>query len=38
MLNTGRDNYITIWKITEKDGRYSGSATTSRKNKSNIPI
>lgn len=33
MLNTGRDNYITIWKITEKDGRYSGSATTSRKNK-----
>ena len=33
MLNTGRDNYITVWKITEKEGRYSASVTTSRKNK-----
>lgn len=27
-----KDNYMTIWSITEKDGRYSGRATTSRKN------
>lgn len=33
MLGTGRDNYLTIWKITEKDGRYTGSASSSRKNK-----
>lgn len=35
MISTGRDNYMTIWSITEKDGKISGRASTSRKNKQN---
>ena len=34
MIRNGTgDTYMTIWSVTEKDGRYSGRGTTSRKNK-----
>lgn len=33
MISTGRDTYMTVWSITEKDGRISGRVSTSRKNK-----
>ena len=33
MISTNRDTYMTIWSIEEKDGRYKGRASTSRKNK-----
>ena len=33
MISTGRDTYMTIWSVEEKDGKYKGRASTSRKNK-----
>lgn len=33
MISTGRDTYMTIWSVEEKDGKYRGRASTSRKNK-----
>ena len=35
MISTGRDVYMTVWSITEKDGKVSGRVSTSRKNKKN---
>lgn len=32
MINNGKDTYMTIWKVTEKNGGYLGSGSTSRKN------
>ena len=32
MINTGRDTYMTVWSVTEKDGKYRGRTSTSRKN------
>lgn len=33
MISTGRDTYMTVWSVEEKDGKYKGRASTSRKNK-----
>jgi hypothetical protein len=35
MISTGRDTYMTVWSIAEKDGKISGRVSTSRKNKQN---
>lgn len=32
MISTGRDTYMTVWSVTEKDGKYRGRTSTSRKN------
>ena len=33
MISTGRDTYMTIWSVEEKNGKYKGRGSTSRKNK-----
>lgn len=31
MINTGRDTYMTIWKMYERDGKFSAQVSTSHK-------
>ena len=31
MIRTGSDTYFTIWSVAEKDGKYTGKGSTSRK-------
>jgi hypothetical protein len=35
MIRTATNNYFTIWSVNEKDGKYTGRASTSRKDSRN---
>lgn len=38
MIRTNKDVYMTIWSVEERDGKYKGRASTSRKNKDNTYV
>lgn len=35
MIRTGSETYFTIWSVAEKNGKYTGRASTSRKDSRN---